>query len=79
MKLLSVLMLLVLLTSCGSPLQVDGKTYECLGVHERSEKLSNLEYEIVTGNIVLDIVFSETIVVPAILLLTEFECPVKVK
>lgn len=39
------------------------------------DKVPNVSYEVSKRNVILGIVFSETLVVPAVVLLTEFKCP----
>jgi hypothetical protein len=47
---------------------------ECIGVLQ--DKKPDLEYKLSGWNTVLAIVFSETIVVPIVVVADEFQCPV---
>ncbi len=47
---------------------------ECVGINQ--EKDPDLKYKTSTLNVVLGVIFVETIIVPVIVLLDEFECPV---
>ena len=50
---------------------------DCKGVNEVENP--NLEYEASAKNIILALVFSETIVVPAVVVLSEYKCPTAAK
>lgn len=73
--------LIIVVTLASSLLLAGGCTSEtkygdCKGLIEDSEKDPALVYEMDVGNIVLAVVFSETFIVPAWVLITETYCPV---
>lgn len=63
----------LMLASCTSETEYG----DCLGLAE--DKDPKLKYETDVGNVILAIIFSETIVVPAVVLLSETVCPVAKK
>jgi len=46
---------------------------DCIGVDDTEDPA--LKYSVDTGNVILGVVFIETIFVPAVVLLDEFKCP----
>jgi len=54
-----------LLTACGDPKAIQGKTYDTYGLlNESNKKNPNIEYELILGNIIWSIILCETIVAP---------------
>ena len=85
MKLIAVVMLLttIFLSSCADSKDfiIDNETVtvEPYGWFDLDAKNDSIEYKINTGNVVLDIIFCETIVVPVILTGDQLYEPVKKK
>lgn len=79
-KLIILVLAAILLSSCGHSLKgPDNKIYECYGFFDKDDiKKDNIRYELVGGNIVLCIVFFESLVVPILLLGFQTHCPVEV-
>ena len=73
----------VLFTSCADSKDfvIDGKqvTVEPYGWFDLDAKNDSIEYKINTGNVVLDVIFCETIVVPIILTGDQMYEPVRKK
>jgi hypothetical protein len=67
---LAVMLVLVTLTGCTSETEYG----DCLGVQETKDP--TLVYKIPTVNIVVGLLFIETIFVPAVVLLSETHCPI---
>lgn len=79
-KLITMALLAVLLTSCGSSKRIDDKLYECYGFFDKSEiKDEKIHYEFVSMNLVPGIIFSETILVPLVLFGLQSHCPIEKK
>lgn len=72
-KILTIIALAASLTACTSKTQYGG----CIGVLQ--DKKPNLEYKLDTWNVVMAVIFSETIVVPALVVANQHSCPVGVK
>lgn len=69
---------LAVLAGCeGRRTLPDGKSYECIGVGDIED--AHLEYKPSARNIVLGVVFVETIFAPIIWLASDFYCPVRTK
>ena len=68
--------LLLLLTACETRRTVEGRVgyVTCIGVDD--EKDPTLKYEVSTLNVILGIVFIETIIVPVIVIFDQTYCPV---
>lgn len=73
MKLTAVLLIAALLAGCTSKTEFG----DCIGIAE--EKKPNLQYKVSALNVALAIIFSETIVVPVVVLVSEVSCPVAKK
>lgn len=69
MKYLSLLLVLLLTVGCTSSTEF-GK---CVGVNDRKD--STLEYKYNTKNIILSLLFLETLVVPLVVVFDEIQCP----
>jgi len=53
------------ITGCGDTKVINGIEYDTYGLINKSDKKnSDIQYELITGNIVLSIIFSESIVAP---------------
>ena len=72
-KILVIATLMALLTGCTSSTQYGS----CIGIAD--DKAPNLQYKLSVWNTFLAIIFSETIVVPIVVLANETYCPVGVK
>lgn len=73
----ALMLCLMLVTACrGDATLADGKTYECVGVKSQRKKDKNVIYEYSTRNIVVGVIFIETVVVPVVTVLEYLECPV---
>lgn len=68
-KFLSLLLALSLFTGCTSSTDFG----ECIGILDK--KLPGLKYEYDIGNIIVAMVFSETLIVPGIVIFKQLECP----
>lgn len=62
---------------CTSSVEIDGTTVPCIGAFDDPDP--NYRYEAATVNIIMAVVFFETIVVPIVVLLDETRCPVAAK
>ena len=66
-KTLRVIGMCMLLAGCGNDKTIDGVTYGTYGLfNEASMHNPNIEYELSPGSIICAIIFSETIIVPII-------------
>ena len=63
---------------CNESKVVDGKEVQCVGLDSANEN-TKYAYRLDTWNVVLAVVFSETIVVPVIVVLDDLYCPVALK
>lgn len=82
MKIQNILLLgsLFALAACDeSKTLADGKEYPCVGAFAESEREPNVRYKASTNNIIVGIVFVETVFVPAVVALEETYCPVGFK
>lgn len=70
-KILLSLMLAFTVAGCTSETEYG----DCVGLFE--DRDPTLVYETDTGNVILAVIFSETLIVPAIVLIDETYCPVK--
>ena len=81
--LLSCIVMLLLLTSCADSktFEIDGKQVkvEPYGWFDETQKNDSINYRVNTGNVVLSVVFCETIVVPILLTGNELWEPVSKK
>lgn len=73
MKKLFIVMLAVALAGCTSQTEYG----RCIGVMQ--DKNPKLEYELSIWNTAMAIIFSETIVVPVVVVANQYQCPVGVK
>lgn len=60
-------MAVMLITSCAKEKTIKGETVAPYGWANSSEKNENINYQVSVGNVVLSVIFSETILVPIIL------------
>jgi hypothetical protein len=68
------------LTSCAEDKVIDGKVYRPYGWMDADEyKSDKVAYRVNKGNVVLDIIFSETLVVPVLLTGTQFYEPFAIR
>jgi hypothetical protein len=68
-----VLAAMVLLTGCEKSREINGKTIECIGLDDSPQ--SGVTYEVSTRNVVVDIIFVETLIVPIWSVLEDVKCP----
>ena len=55
----------LVLSGCGNTKMIQGKEYDTYGLfNEKTHKNPNIEYEIITGNIIWSVILIETIVFP---------------
>lgn len=73
MKTILSLILIALLSGCASQTEYG----PCVGIAE--DKNPNLHYKVSVLNVVMAIVFSQTIVVPVVVAVDELYCPVGYK
>jgi type IV pilus biogenesis protein CpaD/CtpE len=82
-KLLTLLIIALSIVSCADSKEftIDNKTVkvEPYGWFDKSQKNDSINYKVNTGNVILSIVFSETIIVPIILTGEELWEPVSKK
>lgn len=64
----------ILLTGCRTEAEINGKMYPCVGAS--GGRNPTLMYKISTRNVVVGVIFIETIVVPVVVYLEYLECPV---
>lgn len=80
-KIISMFLILILMvsltTSCGSKKVLDGVTYEPVGLLE--DKDPNIKYELVVSNLIIGIIFIETIIVPIYVFGYDLFEPVSIK
>lgn len=70
MKRLTILLVALMLTGCTTKTQYG----ECIGAFDN--KKPDLEYKLSALNLALAVIFSETIVVPVVVVADETRCPV---
>jgi hypothetical protein len=64
-KLLISVLLLVLLTGCGSSKIIDGVEYDTIGlISQEADRDPNIKYEVIWGNVIWGVVLIETILAP---------------
>lgn len=66
---------LLMLTACQENSVIDGKTAPCVGI-DYAQRNPDYQYCLSTRNVILAVIFSETIIVPAIVILEEAYCPI---
>jgi hypothetical protein len=64
---------LVLLTGCEKSREINGKTIECIGLDDTPQP--GVIYEFSTRNVIIDIIFVETLIVPVWSVLEDVKCP----
>jgi len=75
-KILSMILLTILISSCGSPMTVNGKTYECYGYFDKEEvQQEDMNYRFVKANLFPIIIGFETLIIPVLLIGYETHCP----
>ena len=81
-KYISILILFILIFNfgCAATLRTDSNIYQSYGVLNKDEiKSEDVLYRVSIGNIILAVLFSETIIVPAYIILFEFMEPYALK
>lgn len=78
MKNLVLVAMAALALGCNESKVIDGKEVRCIGL-ERANEDHKYVYRLDTKNVVLAVIFSETIVVPVIVVLDDLYCPVALK
>jgi len=73
MKKLLIVLLVLLATGCTTRTQFG----QCVGVLD--DKDPTLLYDLDIGNVFIGFIFSETLIVPAVVVLKQLECPVAKK
>lgn len=80
---LAIILMSIFITSCADSKEfiIDGKkvNVEPYGWFDSSKKNDSIEYKVNVGNIVLDVIFCETIIVPIILTGDQLYEPVRKK
>lgn len=80
MRKIALCLLVVLLTGCGRPLTVDGKTYPTYGfANSDTHKSNNVCYEVSFGNVVWSFILIETLIAPVYFTGWSIMNPVRVK
>ena len=69
-KAIAIIIIAILFTGCTSKTEFG----ECIGVLQ--DKKPELEYKLSVWNTILAVVFSETIIVPVLVVANEHSCPV---
>jgi len=64
---------------CFDEARTDCKTVEPYGLFDQKYKDSRVEYDVSVGNVVLSVIFCETLLVPVVLLGWDLWEPVRVK
>lgn len=72
------LTLAVCTMGCNESKVIDGKEVRCIGL-ERANENPKYAYRLDTKNVVLAVIFSETIIVPVVVVLDGLYCPVALK
>lgn len=73
MKLTAILLIAALLAGCTSKTEFG----DCIGIAD--DKKPDLQYKVSVWNVVMAVIFSETIVVPIVVLMDKTSCPVAKK
>jgi hypothetical protein len=73
-KFLVLAALVTLFAGCESNRVIAGKTVPCVGIDRVGEN-TNYVYRTSTRNVIWAVVFSETIIVPVIVVIDELYCP----
>lgn len=71
------LIVLFVYGSCDSERRINGKVVQCSGVLR--DKTPGYKYDVATKNIVYAVVFGQTLIVPALVVAKELQCPVAVQ
>jgi len=75
-KIVMMILMSILISSCGSSKRIDGREYECYGFFDKAEiKQDNINYKFVTMNLFPGIIFGETIVAPLLIFGFQSHCP----
>lgn len=70
-KLLTIFLAALLLSGCAASTEFG----PCVGI-SNAEQNPNFVYDISVRNVIVGVIFSETVIVPVIVILKEFQCPV---
>lgn len=70
MKLLSLVLLISLMSGCTS----STKYGECIGILD--DPKPNLRYDYHVGNVIVAVIFVETIIIPLIIVFNDLKCPI---
>jgi len=76
-----VLCMALLITACGQSIKAsDGQVYECYGLLDKDKiKKDNMVYDVVIENVVLSVIFCETVFIPIWLIGFQLYCPANQK
>ena len=75
-----ILLISMLLFSCGKPKTINGKIYPCYGFFDKIDnKKPNIQYGFVVKNLIPSVIFAETIMVPILILGYQSHCPIDTK
>ena len=72
-KIIWLLMCAAFITGCTAKTEYG----ECIGIQD--DEKPELKYKVNTGNVILGVVFVETAIVPIVVLLDQFKCPIAKK
>jgi hypothetical protein len=72
-KSIAVLILIALLAGCEN----STKYGDCIGITDTEQ--SNLNYKVSGLNVAIGVIFSETIVVPAVVVFSDLKCPTSIR
>jgi len=65
MALVLIAVFMVLAVGCGQPKSINGTRYDTYGLfNESTHKNPNIRYEVSVGNVIVGIIFFETIIAP---------------
>lgn len=78
-KLITIAMACFALAACSSTLHSNGTTYEPKGLFSESEKSDDICYETSVGDIILGIIFIETVIAPVYLFGFDMYEPISLK
>jgi hypothetical protein len=73
-RFLAVLFILILVSCRESTQLADGKMHSCVGWNNKDREIY-VQYRLSKRNVAIGILFSETIIVPALVVLTQLYCP----
>lgn len=78
--LLPIMLIAGIVTACDSTKVLeDGKPHACVGAFSDEDREPNVRYRVSENNVVVGVIFVETLYVPAVVLLSETYCPISLR